>query len=220
MTDVFAMVQSLGSIIGDAAAPYALVSTPDRNIGGIYPDVTIEEVARDEMFITQHPVDIGCPVSDHAFIQPWSVEIKYGFSDSSAQAEGYSKAIYQNFQTLQQSAKPFTVTTGKRSYSSMLVSLITQRTNAQSENSLDIAILCRYVNITDSQTSSSGGPSNGGSAVDDKGQSLDASQSPGSGGTINVNTLNSTPNYAGTGFITPAPNSGVAGIYSIGAVQQ
>ena len=160
------IVTAFTTLIGDSSANYAMFSSADRNIGGIYPHVTLEETGRDELFITQHPVDVGCPVSDHAFIQPYTVEIKYGFSDSTEKSEGYSKTVYETFQTLQQSGKTFSVTTGKRSYTNMLARYMVQRTNPQSENSLDISLICQYLVITStmgdsSSSSSSSSPSAG-----------------------------------------------------------
>ena len=82
MSDIFSAAASLpaiagtmlpatfGPLIGDAGAPpYALISptVPFRNIGGIFPDVTTEEIHRDELQITQHPVETGAPVTDHCF---------------------------------------------------------------------------------------------------------------------------------------------------------
>ena len=41
-----------------------------RSIGGIIPDVTIEEVHTDEIELTQHPVQQGAAITDHKFKKP------------------------------------------------------------------------------------------------------------------------------------------------------
>jgi hypothetical protein len=48
----------------------------------IIPDATIEEVHTDDMEITDHPVEQGVAVADHAFKRPAEVVITAGFSDS------------------------------------------------------------------------------------------------------------------------------------------
>lgn len=78
---------------------YALISSPVRVIGTIIPDVVVEEHHRDQLVITDHPVERGAAISDHAFKLPVEVEIRCGFSNSSAGIEGYVQAVYQEFYT-------------------------------------------------------------------------------------------------------------------------
>lgn len=48
----------------------------------IVPDATIEEVHNDEMEITDHPVEQGTTISDHAFNRPSELIVTAGWSDS------------------------------------------------------------------------------------------------------------------------------------------
>lgn len=48
----------------------------------LIPDATIEEVHTDDMEITDHPVEQGASISDHAFKRPAEVVITAGWSDS------------------------------------------------------------------------------------------------------------------------------------------
>jgi hypothetical protein len=48
----------------------------------IVPDATIEEVHNDEMEITDHPVEQGTTISDHAFNRPAELIVTAGWSDS------------------------------------------------------------------------------------------------------------------------------------------
>ncbi|MGO9421377.1 phage baseplate protein [Roseiarcus sp.] len=50
--------------------------TDNPSIGGIIPDVTIEELHHDRAVITQHPVETGNRVSDHMFFNPATVEMR------------------------------------------------------------------------------------------------------------------------------------------------
>jgi hypothetical protein len=49
---------------------------------------TIEELHRDDIEITDHPVELGAPVSDHAFKRPAEVIIHCGWSDSPSTNSG------------------------------------------------------------------------------------------------------------------------------------
>lgn len=128
-----------------------------RDIGGIEPDISIEEVGRDSTFVTNHPVETGAAISDHAFQMPVEVEMRVGWSDSSGGYAGYSQDIYQALQDLQTAREPFEVVTGKRVYSNMLISQLEVTTNVQSEYALMARVILREVIIVDTQNTSSVG---------------------------------------------------------------
>lgn len=147
MTNIVeAVLDTIGSI---------LVSS-GRSIGGIEPDITIEEVGRDTTFITNHPVERGATISDHAFMMPVEVEMRCGWSDSSGGWQGYSQAVYEGLQDLQQAREPFEVVTGKRVYDNMLISALEVTTSQETAFALMARIALREVIIVDTQTVSSG----------------------------------------------------------------
>jgi hypothetical protein len=134
-----------------------------RNIGGFVADITLSERHRDEMLITQHPIEIGSVVSDHAFKMPISAIITCGWSNSTLninsamflgsavlnvlQGGGFSfgdfnyiKQVYQNFLAMQANAIPFSVTTGKRQLTNMLIKYIQELTDEKTENALILEI--------------------------------------------------------------------------------
>jgi hypothetical protein len=98
--------------------------------------VTLEEGATDELEITQHPVQEGASVTDHAFKQPARVSIKVLFNDNDAPLS----VIYQKLLDLQQSREPIDAVTGKRAYSNMLIRSISQTTSEQTETILSVTI--------------------------------------------------------------------------------
>ena len=102
MSNIVSGIAEFGQIIGDALANYALATTGTRSIGNMSPHVVVEEVHRDELVITQHPVEIGAPVTDHSFMMPWTVEIHCGWSNSTAGADGYVQAVYEAMLAQQQ----------------------------------------------------------------------------------------------------------------------
>jgi hypothetical protein len=139
------------NLIGDSLSPYALISSTTRAIGTIIPDIVTEELNRDESVITDHPVDTGTAISDHVFDLPSQVEMRCGFSNSTAQTEGYVQAVYQEFLALRATRQPFNVTTGKRQYSNMLIRSLAVQTDASSEFALNITVGLREIIIASTQ---------------------------------------------------------------------
>jgi hypothetical protein len=160
-----------------------MISTGARYIGTIIPDVTVEEVHSDTLRITDHPVETGAAISDHAFHLPYEVQMRIGFSDSTHQAVGFVKMIYQTFIALQQSREPFSVSTGKRLYSNMLIQSMQVTTDEASEYSLNMTVQLREIIITNTQatqtpTANQATPSQTASQSDQGSQSVDPPTNP------------------------------------------
>lgn len=147
----------LDTIIGDALAPYALITRQGRAIGSIIPDVVIEEGHQDTLTITQHPVETGAAISDHAFKNPAELEMRIGFSDSTAGAVGASQEAYQELLVLQATREPFNVSTGKRQYTEMLIASLSVTTDQKSEHALNCVVGLRQVIRTSTSGSGSAG---------------------------------------------------------------
>lgn len=145
------------SRIEDAAVPYALIASPTRIIGTIVPDVTVAEVHQDAVAITDHPVEVGATVSDHAFVLPERCEMRIGYSDSTAGYVGYSREQYDAILALMSKREPFSVFTAKRLYSSMLVETVVTETDGKTAYAAMIIVRLRKVNIV--STKGGGGSS-------------------------------------------------------------
>lgn len=141
-----------GFVWGAIDAAFGLLITPQRSIGTIFPDVTLQEIGRDDMVVTDHPVEMGAPISDHAFKRPVAVELRYAWSNSTAGFEGYVQEVYEALLALQNSREPFEISTGKRLYSNMLITSLTQYTDPENEFGLLVACECREVIIAETQT--------------------------------------------------------------------
>ena len=166
----------------------ALVTHPNpRLIGTIIPDIVIEEIGHDQLQITEFPVETGAPISDHAYKRPPEIIMRCGFSNSTAQSEGYVQEVYALFLALQAQLQPFNVTSGKRQYQNMLISSLLVTTDQQSEYALNIIVGLKMVIIT---STSGGGASSDPStqampeqtsAVQSSGPTSPAGQGTGSG---------------------------------------
>lgn len=77
----------MGQILGlvTAAAQLGLESilvTPTRYIGPFFAQVTLEEQHQDELEITDHPVETGARITDHAYMRPSELTIHCAWSNS------------------------------------------------------------------------------------------------------------------------------------------
>lgn len=120
------------------------VFLPRRAIGSFNATITIEEVGKDDLEITQHPVQQGASITDHAYVKPSTVNLKVMWSADDAPLS----ETYQNLLTLQSSREPFDVVTGKRTYRNMLMKSLAQTTDALTENVLNISMELQEIILT------------------------------------------------------------------------
>lgn len=140
--------------------------TPKGNIGGIEIQATLEELYSDVLHTTQHPVEIGAPITDHAYKRPMEVVIKCGWSNSGIDAlvstvtslfsgdlsmTDYVGGIYSQLLALQESRQPFDITTTKRIYSNMLIVALMSRVDEKTSNVLMVTATCREMLIVETQ---------------------------------------------------------------------
>jgi len=142
-----ALTDLVGPAINALSGAIASIQPIGRSIGEIYPDVVIEEGHRDESIVTAEPVQGGAIVTDHIFDRPPSVEIRGGFSNSSAGYVGYVQEQYQALLKLKASKRPFFLSTGKRGYQNMVIQAIAVTTDSRSENVLMFTAICVNINI-------------------------------------------------------------------------
>jgi hypothetical protein len=150
--DLSNMVGSLG---GSSVRYGTMAGTQERafDSGGptpFHPEVTVEEDHTDDLTITEHPVESGAAITDHAFKRPAEVRVRVGWSDR--YVGGPARKIYQDVLTLQQSRRPFVILTGKREYTNMLVASIRTQTNSGTEFSFVADIDFRQIILVSTQT--------------------------------------------------------------------
>jgi len=167
------------SLLGSAVGYLISDTAASRTIGGIQADVTVEELHDDELTITDHPVEQGASITDHAFKRPARLTVRAGFSNSASGSSSLSQIIngvtsilnslsgdnhvnnvYSQLLTLQSSLTPISVVTGKRNYNNMLITRLSTETDARSENSMVINIHLQEIIVVSTQTVSTGDPSN------------------------------------------------------------
>lgn len=168
------MPQSFSGIVSGALAfgSDLVVIKPRRSIGTFAAQVTLEESHSDQLEISDHPVQQGASITDHAYKRPAELTIKCGWSNSPASASAlggvigaatattdalksmfsgteasYVAAVYEKLLALQASRVPFDVYTGKRKYVNMLVQGLFVVTSPETEHSLMVTAQLRQVII-------------------------------------------------------------------------
>lgn len=131
-----------------------------RSIGGIVAQVTIDEQATDDLQITEHPVEQGAPIADHAFKRPSTVTIRAGWSRQWAFDLSAETGVYGQLLAWQAALLPFNVMTGKRNYTNMLIERLQVVTDQHTEYALMATITCREVIIVNTSTQMVAGQSN------------------------------------------------------------
>lgn len=127
---------------------YALITHSQRMISNLIPNVVIDEAATDTLRITDHPVETGAPISDHAFQLPAEINMRCGFSDSTGGHEGYSADIYSQLRTLQYLREPFGVFTPFRYYPNMLIAFLHKVADETNTHGMYIMVGMRQVILT------------------------------------------------------------------------
>lgn len=129
----------------------------------IIPSVVVSEKHSDTLEITEHPVEVGAAIADHAYKKPSEVVMEVGFAGGGALLDFASnltatgllglspQETYQEILDLQASRIPFDVVTGKRLYSSMLIRALEVTTDKTTENVLSVVLTLREVLISQTQ---------------------------------------------------------------------
>jgi hypothetical protein len=140
------------AVLTQSGALQALFMPSLRSIGGIIAEVTIEETGEDDLQITEHPVESGAPIADHAFKRPSQVTIRAGWSRQRSYDLSAESGVYGLLLSWQAALLPFDVYTGKRHYVNMLIERLTVTTDQHSEYALMATLSCRQVIIVGTQT--------------------------------------------------------------------
>lgn len=141
---------------------------PRSSIGAIEIAAAIEEVLTDSLEITEHPVETGAAITDHAFKKPQEVALTCGwsnsslleaprptvaavFSNGSMTRADYVSGVYSLLLALQESRVPFDVFTTKRQYQNMLITGLSVTTDAKTSEALMVQATLRQVIIVRTQ---------------------------------------------------------------------
>ncbi len=135
---------------------------PKGKIGQMDIMASLEEIHVDTMQMTEHPVELGAAITDHAYARPKEVVIRCGWSNSTLSslastisdlfagemsASDYVSSVYAYLLGLQDSRAPFDVTTSKRQYNDMLLVSLQVTTDQHTSAVLMVQAVCRQIII-------------------------------------------------------------------------
>lgn len=122
-----------------------------RAIGGVFVDVVISEEHESEMEIAEHPVESGAKISDHAWRKPRRVTLESVIDG--ARAVG----AFQSLLAIQETAEPFSVVTGLKVYSNMLIQRLSATRDREHSRVLKFTAELQEVIIVNTQQSAGSG---------------------------------------------------------------
>lgn len=129
-----------------------------RSIGGVAVDVVISEDHEAEVEIPEHPVEKGAKLSDHAWRKGYKVTLESVIDGPRAVAS------YQQLLAVQEALEPFSLVTGLKVYSNMMLVRLNPTRDKEHARILKFEAELREVRIADTEAA---GPTSG----DDKAQS-------------------------------------------------
>jgi hypothetical protein len=126
------------------------MATVRSALGDIFPNVIIEESGEDIVEITDHPVQQGASITDHAYKKPVILKLTLGYTDKTESINTtYAKLI-----ELQDKRGLLDVMTGKRIYKNMMIRSLSQTTDAKTNSVLIINFELKEIIMVPVQTSS------------------------------------------------------------------
>ena len=141
------------------ATTTTLINSP--SFGRCIFDVVFQVGHSNPVTITQHPVQMGSPVADHAFQEPEEVTLEIGMSDVYSSldtiaggARNRSATAYKMLVQLMRRMEPVSLTTRIRTYPSMLISSIETSDDFRTMHALKVTISLTSIRIVQVATMS------------------------------------------------------------------
>lgn len=150
---------------GHTGGSLANMAMEKVNIGGFFMDAVFHTNTEHSLTITQHPVQTGANLADHAFINPIRIAMDIGISDAMAYRSpgcydepGETKSIsaYRTLRKLQEQRTPLKVLTRLDTYENMLIESINVNDDVSTQNALKASIELTQVpvaNVTEEKVS-------------------------------------------------------------------
>lgn len=141
----------------DPAKSDVLIKT---SIGGFIFDAYIRLDHNRKTKITQHPVETGASITDHAYVEPAELIIEVGMSDACVSYiegqfgtnESRSVAAFKILMDLQEKRIPMDVTTRLKHYKNMLIEAISVPDDWQMANGLKASVTLREIIVVGVKT--------------------------------------------------------------------
>lgn len=149
--------------------PNILAIPVQTNIGGIAVECAVDQRHRDRQDITEHPVEYGADMTDHAINRAGEFTLRCGWSNASIQAlqgivsgvtsggimsaGSYIDGIYNQLLALQKSRQIFAVSTIRRQYPVCLMLDISLYTDEKFQQAILVEMEFREIILVSTSTS-------------------------------------------------------------------
>lgn len=119
-------------------------------ISPTYGNITFDAVFRldhrAEVVVTEHPVQSGAKIADHAYVEPLSLSMEIGMSDAvSGGAAGRSQTAFQLFLDLLKRREPLRIVTRLNCYDNMIVTSLSAPDDKSTMNALRAVVTLKEV---------------------------------------------------------------------------
>lgn len=120
-----------------------------RSLGGLTFTVVISEAEKTTAKLTDYPVEDGVNYSDHVILAPREVTVQVGQGVDESETDPRDKL--DKLRELMEAREPIELYTGKSYYKSMIITSISQTTDAKTETVLIASVTLREVRIAHTQ---------------------------------------------------------------------
>ena len=114
-----------------------------RSLGGLTFTVVISEAEKATAKLTDYPVEDGVSYSDHVILAPREVTVQVGQGVDESETDPRDKL--DKLRELMEAREPIELYTGKSYYKSMIITSISQTTDAKTETVLIASVTLREV---------------------------------------------------------------------------
>lgn len=124
-------------------------------IDTVVADCTISEGHARELDITEHPVEDGANISDHARLKPEVLSLEVIFSNTvigGPAAPGRAEDAWERLRLLQEQAKLITVVTSLRVYENMVLATLSTPRSAKEGNAVRCQATLRNIKLVKNKT--------------------------------------------------------------------
>jgi len=118
-------------------------------------DATLKVDHSRTLTVTEHAVESGSSVADHSYLDPASVTLEMGMSDSGTERRsGGNRSInaFKALQNLQATRQPFTVATRLATYPNMLIVSLGASDDYTTANALKATVILQEIRIVKTST--------------------------------------------------------------------
>jgi len=151
---------SFNPILDLNSQPIASLVYIKTNIGGYFFDAFLRSTHTSRLNITQHPVQVGAALTDHAFLQPAELTMEIGMSDTATSLVpgqfngGWSRSVqaFKVLKELQALRVPLQVHSRLGLYQNMLIEEITAPDDYTTLYGLRCTVMLREIMVAQVRT--------------------------------------------------------------------